>query len=333
MCVSQADAGDSGRFDSVIETILGSPRGFSSREVAEAVGVPVYRARKFWRAFGFPNVPDDEGEFSAEDRRALEILIGLVSDGEFTENQTLRLTRILGRAGSRLANSQAETVLESLQQSDGTAVVGVPLAERLLPDLEALLVYSWRRHLSAAFHRMGPHSSQANVVVGFADLVGFTRLSRQLSGADLTHMVGGFEGTAADLVTAHGGRLVKSLGDEVLFTATAPTVAAAIALQMVEKATRHYSPGIRIGLEYGDVVKHAGDVYGETVNLASRLTAIAQPNQILVGPGMFAEMTKLSRYRLESIGVVDIRGIGELEPAVLHRSGPSLSAASEAYQH
>ena len=54
------------------------------------------------------------------------------------------------------------------------------------------------------------------LAVGFADLVGFTRLTRRLEEEELGELVESFETTSADLVAAHGGRLIKTLGDEVL---------------------------------------------------------------------------------------------------------------------
>jgi adenylate cyclase len=332
MSADHADAHESPQFDAMIETVLGAVRRFSSREIAAAADVPVYRARKFWRALGFPNVPDNEAEFSSEDRRALALLVSLMSDGQLTEHQTVRLTRVLGRAASRLANSQAETLLELVAQSDDK-VNGQSISDYWLPALEGLLTYSWRRHLAAALHRLETDLRPTRVIIGFADLVGFTRLSRRLSDADLALTVGGFEGSAADLVIARGGRLVKSLGDEVLFAADTPNAAAEIAIDLVNKVGRRHTPGIRIGLEYGSVVKHAGDVFGDTVNLASRLTAMANPNQILVGPALAAELATFGPHHLESLGTVDIRGMGRQQVSVLHRPGPRTSAAATGDTH
>ena len=88
-------------------------------------------------------------------------------------------------------------------------------------------MYSWRRHLTAAFQRLQIDvgmTQQRSATVGFADLVDFTGLSRRLSDDDLVGLVNRFEGRIGDLVTGFGGRVVKSMGDEVLFVTDKPDV-------------------------------------------------------------------------------------------------------------
>src|SRR3954470_5278024 len=99
-------------------------------------------------------------------------------------------------------------------------------AARKLAELvdrpEPLLVYAWRRHLTAAISRMvadaEPTEERAGVVrsLGFTALVSFTALVRRLSEPQLAQVVQRFEALASDVVTAHGGRVVKTVGDEVL---------------------------------------------------------------------------------------------------------------------
>ncbi|HET6736266.1 adenylate/guanylate cyclase domain-containing protein [Mycobacterium sp.] len=195
------------------------------------------------------------------------------------------------------------------------------MAGRSLSDLEALLTYSWRRQVAAELHRLRPGSERTTTTIGFADLVDFTRLSRQLSDGELTALVSRFEERSGNVITAHGGRLIKSLGDEVLFVADAPRAAADIALHFVENVRRRNIPGIRVGLEYGPVITHGGDIYGDTVNLASRLTQVAQPNHILVGPQLAAVLAVLPEFDVESVGMTEVRGFGLIEPAALRRPG------------
>ncbi len=136
------------------EAFLREPRRYTSHQVAEMAGVPVYRARRFWRALGFANVADDAVEFTESDVVALKTLLGMVSAGIYDEEHVLQIARSLGRAATRLAESQAEIGAEALDQA------GVPLAERprawrrraerVVPDLARLLVYSWQRQLAAA---------------------------------------------------------------------------------------------------------------------------------------------------------------------------------------
>ncbi|NUR93570.1 MAG: adenylate/guanylate cyclase domain-containing protein, partial [Nonomuraea sp.] len=71
-------------------------------------GVPVYRARRLWRALGFANVADDAREFTDADVDALRTLLRLVGDGIYDEETMLLVARSLGRSTARLAESQAQ---------------------------------------------------------------------------------------------------------------------------------------------------------------------------------------------------------------------------------
>ncbi len=99
----------------------------------------------------------------------------------------------------------------------------------LLPTIPKVLEYSWRRHLQSAARRSMVRDAmaaggQAAVTVGFADLVGFTALSQQLDDHQLAAVVDRFETTAYDIVAEHGGRIVKMIGDEVMFEVDDPVV-------------------------------------------------------------------------------------------------------------
>jgi adenylate cyclase len=315
-------------------------REFTSSEVSEAVGIPMYKARRYWRGLGFANVPDGDREFTHFDIDALSTLLDMVNDGVLNESQAVALTRTLGRSAARLANSVAEGMSQLLDTSE---IAGDPLgsalrevSDRLLPGIEELLIYSWRRHFAVAMKRRQSHvSASGPVTIGFADLVAFTRLSRQLSDHELAQLVRRFESRVADLVTSHGGRVIKSLGDEVLFAADEPSIAADIAIDLTEKVSRRSIPGIRVGLEFGSVVHHAGDVFGDTVNLASRLTAMAEPNAIVIGPALSNALSLLTAYGGVKMRTVDSRirndsccqaHPGSIPSNHSYRSGPSESA-------
>jgi adenylate cyclase len=194
--------------------------------------------------------------------------------------------------------------------------------ERGLPHFEKLLIYTWRRHLTMAMQRMRPHVSAgapAEVAVGFADLVGFTQLSRQLTSEELAVVVRRFESGATDLIVELGGRIIKSIGDEVLFVADEAAVAANIALALSERARRRTTSGIRVGVEFGPVITHAGDVFGDTVNLASRLTSLAEPHHVLVGPVLAEVLAKQPAFDVELLQPIDVKGFGPTTPAALRR--------------
>ncbi|WP_157548197.1 adenylate/guanylate cyclase domain-containing protein [Nonomuraea candida] len=312
--------------DGLREAFLREPRRYTSHQVAEMAGVPVYRARRFWRALGFANVPDDAVEFTDSDVEALKTLVGMVTSGVYDEEHVLLMARSLGRATTRLAESQAELGAEALDKA------GVPLADRprawrrraelVVPDLARLLVYAWQRQLAAAAGRIAEQDlSSVRLAVGFADLVAFTRLSRQITGSELARLIDRFEGRSADVVTSSGGRVVKTLGDSVLFVSDKAHVAAEIALRLVETHARGRDmPELRVGLASGPVVWRMGDVFGTTVNLASRLTALSLPGTILADPQLAEELEGDRAFRLREVNRLSVRGLGELAPYTLMRA-------------
>src|SRR5690606_36720162 len=137
----------------------------------------------------------------------------------------------------------------------------------------------WRRHLQVAARRRllrGEAADAEGLVVGFADLVGFTALSQQASDAELAGVVDHFEHLTYDIIVGHGGRVVKMIGDEVMFVVEDPEAAAEIALELAD-ASRDADQltDVRVGMALGPALEREGDVYGPTVNLASRATGIA----------------------------------------------------------
>ena len=159
------------------------------------------------------------------------------------------MARAFARTSDRLAVWQTQLVAEYLTPADQEAEIGekdaraVPergVAEAaatqladLVDQLEPLLVYAWRRHLASALirYRSEAHDDPGTTtmlrVIGFADLVSFTRVVRRLSERELAALVQRFEATASDVVASHGGRIIKTVGDEVLFVAWPPAAASA----------------------------------------------------------------------------------------------------------
>jgi adenylate cyclase len=164
--------------------------------------------------------------------------------------------------------------------------------------------------------------------VGFADIVGFTRRSRGLSTKELSHLVELFEGTAASLVTEHRGRIIKTIGDEVLFVADEPQDAAALALALVDAHQQDPDfPELRVGLAYGDVMTRLGDVFGPVVNIASRLTSLAKPCRVLVDRGMYQELKPFEdRFRLRKGRIATVKGYSRLDTYTLKPPRPDAKA-------
>src|SRR5690606_25082835 len=188
------------------------------------------------------------------------------------------------------------------------------------------LAWAGRRHLRAAARRrltLAEAGGGQLGVVGFADMVGFTALSQQLTRDELAGVVDQFERLTFDVVTAHGGRVVKMIGDEVMFTVDAPRAAAEIALALVEGGRRDDQVSdMRVGLAYGPLIEREGDLYGPVVNLASRITAIAFPGTVVVDAGLREHLAGDPGYVLRTMRPRYLKDIGRVKLWVLRRAGP-----------
>jgi len=317
--------------DALEERLLGGKRRLRRREVARGVGVSLLSARKLWRALGFANVADEDVAFTDADAAALARVVGAVRDGLIDEPTAIALARAVGQTTDRLVSWQVEALLEHLRDSVGTegGDLAVGHLVDLVDDLEAVLVYSWRRRLAAVVARLadgrdaGDDLQTSDLTVGFADLVSYTRLSQRLEHRELGRIVQRFEGLAADVVTAGGGRVVKTVGDEVLFIADTPGAGAVIALTLSElMAVDRLVPDVRVGLAHGPVLRSLGDVYGATVNLASRLTALAQPGTVVTDQVTAGRLQDHRDLVLVAQRQRQVRGFGAVTPLLIARAGP-----------
>jgi adenylate cyclase len=318
------------RADELEERLLGGTAAYTRGQAAGSAGVSVEYARRLWRAMGFANVGDDTVAFTDADLAALGRLLGLVADGVVDEELAVSLTRAMGHNAARLVEWQVDALSEQLAGSGGLRTEDVTraaagLATERVEDLEALLVYVWRRQLAAIVgraHAPAPDSAAGTPVrsVGFADLVSFTRLSQKLEERELAALVDRFDSRCADVIAAAGGRLVKTVGDEVLFVADRVEDAALIAMELAETmAEDPVLPDVRVGVATGAVVTRMGDVFGRTVNLASRLTALARPGTVLVDRRTADLLAGSDRFELDQESTRAVRGMGLVRPGVLRR--------------
>ncbi|MBT0767996.1 adenylate/guanylate cyclase domain-containing protein [Kineosporia sp. J2-2] len=312
--------------DEFTSHLLGGPWTMGRREVARRVGVSRLSARKLWRALGFPGVDDEEVVFNDTDRKALDQVVGMVRRDLIDEETAIACARALGQTTDRLVSWQVEALLEYLasRSPGGAPEDPLKLIEQLTPELEELLVYSFRRQLAATISRLDASSGRpaAEVTVCFADLVAYTRLSRRLPRRDLSRLVQRFEGLASDVVTAGGGRVIKTVGDEVLFIAPEAMTGALIALSISARmADDDLVPDVRVGMVHGPVLRSLGDVYGTTVNLASRLTSLAEPGTVITDPGTARALQGHPGIELVAQRPRLVRGFGQVQPLLVAPMG------------
>jgi adenylate cyclase len=140
-----------------------------------------------------------------------------------------------------------------------------------------------------------------------------------MGGRELGAMVEDFESDAAEVIARHAGRVVKTVGDGVLFTATSAMGAVEIGLELPEVWAAEDRPPLRTGIAYGAVLTRLGDVYSPVVNLASRLTSLARPNTVLVDRELARRLRRLPAYRVRPLRRVSVRGYDNLQPWLVRR--------------
>jgi adenylate cyclase len=168
----------------------------------------------------------------------------------------------------------------------------------------------WRKYAGREPGQVG----EQLLTVGFVDLVGYTALSQELEEEELASLVSRFEEIAYDTVAEHGARVVKMIGDEVMFVTERPAAAARIALKLSERsAVDEVLPEARAGLACGPVVAHEGDYYGPVVNLASRLVELARPGSVLTSEEMHGALADDESFGFQRLRSRKIRDIGRVE--------------------
>ncbi|MCU1659178.1 MAG: Adenylate cyclase [Pseudonocardiales bacterium] len=319
-------------FERIEQIMLGGPRRYTPDQVAQAAGTPRVEAQRLWRALGFPTVDDDDVVFTDADVEALRLVEVLIDNGLADDELRTAMTRMMGQTFARLASWQGQLLLEIIAKRPDLLESEDRIAEtveQLTPVMERLQSLVWRRQLAAYLSRVASHAASevtvpgvAPVAVGFADLSGFTALTRKATESELRELLDAFESATTDVVGSHGGRIIKTIGDEVLFVADDPVTGAEIALDLIETAARDERlPDLRVGLAAGPVVSRLGDVYGSTVNIASRLTSICRPGWILVDRVMAESLRHDPRYSLKPRRAESVRGYHHLRQWRLRRAG------------
>lgn len=312
--------------DDLEARLLGAPCELTRDEVADAVGISEPDARSIWNAMGFPEVSPTERAFTIRDVEALRTALAFAESGIVDGDTVLVLARSMGQELARTAEAQVDvfraasegrTVAESLERAE-------ELAATMLPMLESLVVHVWRRQFAAAIARAfaaATGDGQPLTAVGFVDLVDFTRSTQQWDASTLERTLERFERETALRVTAAGGRVVKTLGDAVLFVTDDAGSAVEVALQTVEAHVEDDElPDVRAGVALGPVLVRLGDVFGSPVNLASRLTDEARPRTVLVDDEVAGALREDGSYELKRLRKRSVRGYRSLTPHLLRRT-------------
>ncbi len=308
-----------------VDLVLSRDFTLSVDEVAARTGASTEELLEIYRLFGI--ALDQSGPaLGGNDLTLLSVLRGVgggaggaVSDENLSRGAGENLLRVIGLSVSRIAEAAVSTFVQDVEAHLEANEVDLidwvraetrigEVAQELGPSLGTLFIHHLLEAIQRQRHTQQDVSerSMARLAIGFVDLVGFTPLARQLSPKDLVALVTRFEARAFDIASAFGGRVIKHIGDEVMFTALGAQEAARIALALIAEFATTVQP--RGGLCYGEVLTLRGDYYGPIVNLAARLTDQAVPGEVLIDT---ATATFLTDVACEPAGRRSLKGFDE----------------------
>ena len=300
--------------------ILDDDEEWTLAELAARLGESVDDVRMVWRAYGLVDPGPDVAVAGPSDLEPVRTFF--IMRAALGEEGALAIARVSGAAVSRVADAASAAVRSvtgdlNIALSGSEVVTARAFAEatmvvgRMTQVLDVLL----RHHLDVA-RRQFEESDSLDVAqqrgvrmgVGFADLSGFTRTSQTMPLEDLARLLTGLEDIAGEVVSQGGGRVVKYIGDAVMFVAPRLEQSVAIALNLAEHpAAQAIGMPVRVGVAFGTLLAQEGDYFGPSVNLASRLVSLAEPGSVLADATL-CEHLNPAQFAADEPHTVEVRG-------------------------
>jgi adenylate cyclase len=277
-----------------VDRILSGEEQLTAREAAERAGVSEELVLALRQAAGHAVPEPDERAFDERDVESLR-LVGVALDGGVPEQGVLEITRVFSRGLAQgaealrtlMATTFADAGVDERELSLRIARATTELLPAFAPQLEYMLRRQLREQvldeaIDLAELQAGTSPSVRPVAVAFADVVGFTRLGERIEADEIGGLVGRLTELAAS-AAVRPARLVKTIGDAVMFVGPEPGPVLDTALAIVREADAAGDgfPRLRAGVAMGNALSREGDWYGRPVNLASRATGAARAGSVL----------------------------------------------------
>jgi class 3 adenylate cyclase len=267
------------------------PQIYTLRTAADSIGVALADVEHGWAMLGLTVADPDTPALSQADVDSLATWVAMRT--QMGNDAADGFLRVLGSNVARVAEA-ISSMIRAARPNMWLGHTGDELATaqayreaaQFVPRIGGMIDAVHRHHLvsTRTFIEGVVSGPSASLIcgVGFADLSGFTALTQTLTPAELSTMLTEFGATVSDVVHADGGRVVKFLGDAVMWVSSNPERLAKAALDLVDHPrAREVGLQVRAGLGYGEILAINGDYFGNAVNLAARLVAAAAPGQIL----------------------------------------------------
>lgn len=313
-------------------------------------GLPIALGQAIQEALGLPP-PDPDDHVRGGDPDLFAFVAALLSAG-VSQAAILSMVRIYADNLRRVALAEAElygsAIEEPLRRSGMSEHEilehGAPLADEVIARLDRALLDIYRRqrehvwlehciaHAEIALERAGVHRTVATPpTICFIDLTGYTRFTEERGDEAAAQIATDLSAMVGTTARRHGGRTIRWLGDGGMFLFREPGSAVLAGLEMVETTPLVGLPPLHIGIHTGPVVFQEGDVYGRTVNLASRIASHARSGEVLATDET-ASRSRETSVHFERLAPVALKGVEA--PVPLHRAirvleGHASTAASD----
>jgi adenylate cyclase len=307
-------------------------------EYAAEVGLSMDVVDQLYTNWSLPRPAPDQ-RIRADDADMLRGRGRLATEFGLDDDAVVAASRFFGENLRRMAEAQVryfrERVVEKLRRSGMSwpevfDVIG-PIASKMRGGADELRTRLYDRHFedyvfqqavevfeeAMAEAGYGRARTERPPAIAFLDMGGYTLLTHKAGDEAAAELAARLTGLVRRSSQEHGGQPVKLLGDGVMFHFPGAAPAIACGLELIEAAEREGLPPARVGVNAGPVVYRDGDYFGQTVNVAARITDYARPREVLVSQAALEDLND-EALDFEEIGAIALKGVRE--PVSLYRA-------------
>lgn len=296
-------------------------RTFTFAQAAEQLGTDEDLVGRLWRALGLPASSLGEGVMSAREVEAfapVTVLAELVGPERVVELARgigaglARIGEVTQAAGRTVSPESATATSSSETETAAFWVTYAPYVRAVGPVLDVFFAHHFelaRDHFERSDSWDLMLRGLARLAVGFVDVSGFTTMAESLGEMDFANLIVSFTNTVSDTVAERGGRVIKFVGDAAMIVAPSAVVLAEITEELVRGETlAGQGLSLHAGLAHGELLARDGDYFGSPVNLASRLSALAESGTVMATEGVGHALAPHG-WDLEWLEARDVRGL------------------------
>jgi class 3 adenylate cyclase len=306
-------------------------------DLAAEQGIPFDVLKQMYAAVGF--APPEPQEHPRTDEPDLIAAGGVILRTGVEPDILLRMLRVYGENFRRIARSETglwhDLVDVPAQRAGATQRElldqGAEFGDAIMSVVDGSTMAIYRRmqehawmsdlveHLELALVEAGVYTKpERPATMAFMDLSGYTALTEERGDVTAAELATSLAQLVQRTATHHDGEAMKFLGDGVMFRFRDPAAGVRGALEVIGETAPLGLPPAHVGMHIGAVIERDGDVFGRTVNLASRLSGRAAPGEVLVSREVVEACEGAIGFT--PLGKVELKGVAE--PVPLFRAEP-----------